>query len=564
MKNSNLLVGILAGFFSISLCIPVGAMAQETKKVMDFQEDKTQPKIQTLQSLPTTLPALDAPIDPAKYVVGPSDIFDVSIWTTNPISLALTVTPEGILIIPTVGEINVSGITLAEAKKRTLAEIRKKYLTGKPTVTLISPRPITIRVSGSVRTPGRYTLLASDRIEKAISEADKPVAIPLAVESESQRLIQIDLENRLKFASRRNIELRHRDGTARRIDLLKYYATRDDQWNPYLNEGDEVFVPQSDNPKRSIGIYGAVNQPGSYEYVDGDSFLDAIQLAYGFRRGAILDSVEFTTYKKDELNLATRLIDARMIIEHKAADFLLEPGDRVVVKDKPEFRNNYRVTVEGEVVYPATYPITRDHTRLSDIVARAGGVTEHAALGAATVIRRVFEREDYAHERILNMRGNVVRDDSTYVRLENELRIQGENVKVDFEKLLVQKDSTQDIILQSEDRIVVPSLQRTVYVYGQVVSPSQIPIVPGKGVEYYVKQAGGFTDFARSSDVVVIKRVSRQWVAPDEATVEDGDFVWVPKVRDRDINYYLTNAAQITTIITGALTVVLLYLQLKK
>lgn len=547
----------------VTLFFAIEARAQEFKKNAETLDKKLQQTFPTSTQLTLPRAILDAPVDPNKYSVGPSDVFAVDMWAGTLLSLMIPVTPEGTLIIPTVGEIQVADLTLAEAKKKVQAEIRKKYSTGQPTVTLYSPRPLSVRVSGDVRVPGSYTLYGSDRVEKAILEASKE-EMPKAVASqtEQQRIEQIETERRLQRASKRNIVVKHRDGTVDRVDLQKFYATRDHRLNPYLKEGDEVFVPLAENPKRVIGVYGAVHQADRYEFVDGDSFLGAIRLAYGFKASAIMDSVELTRYDEAQTELMTTKVDARAILEGRLADIPLQPGDRIIVKAKEEYREDYRVTVEGEVHYPGTYPITRNSTRLSEVLERAGGVTPYAALTSAIIIRKSMG--DISRERLMSLRGNVQREDTLSMILETEVRmLQGEYVQTDFEKLIRQRDSTQDVVLQPEDRVVIPSVKKTVYVFGQVVAPTHVPLAPGEDVAYYVKKAGGFTDRARTGDVVIIKRVTRQWLAPSETTIEDGDYVWVPKVPEHPFTYYLSIVSQTASIIAGALTIVLLFLQLQ-
>ena len=550
-------------FFTASLVLVAQVLAQETKKFPDLLEQRDRTNTQQTQPVPTNLPALDAPVNPAIYVVGPSDVFAVSIWTSPPVTMTAAVTPEGTLIVPTVGEVRVAGLSLADAKKKLLAEIRKRYITGEPTVTLSIPRPIIVRVSGNVRNKGMYSLIGSDRVERAIQEANRSVAASSPQTVEQTKLLA-DIERSVRSASTRNIEVRHRDGTVTYVDLQKYYATRDDRSNPYLIEGDEIYVPQSEVPKKSIGVYGAFLQPGRFEFVEGDRFLDAVKLAHGFKPMAIVDSVDFSRFDDTQTNLVTRVVNAAAVLKGESENFVLQPGDRLVVRERPELRGDFRVNVEGEVLYPATYPITRDHTRISEVLRLAGGVTPFAALKSALVVRKATGTRDITREQLFSMRGNVVREDSTYVQLEDALRMEGENVSVDFEKLLLQRDSTQDIILCSEDRIVIPSIQRTVYVYGQVANPSHVPFISGKSVDYYVRLAGGYTDFARSGDVVVIKSSTRQWLAPGETSIEAGDYVWVPKERDRDLSYYFNIVTQASAIITGTLTVILLYIQITK
>src|SRR5690349_19130429 len=118
--------------------------------------------------------ALESTVNPEEYYVGPSDMIAVNFWMSPPQSYALTVTPEGTLIIPTVGEIMISELTLAKAKEKILSESRKKYLNVLITATLVKPRPVVINVTGQVVNQGLYTLNASDRAGKAIEEANRP------------------------------------------------------------------------------------------------------------------------------------------------------------------------------------------------------------------------------------------------------------------------------------------------------------------------------------------------------------------------------------------------------
>ena len=86
------------------------------------EEEKTSAKIPQF-SAPTAAFIMDGPVDPKEYIVGPGDIFSVSIWSAVPLNFQVPVTPEGSVVIPTVNEVMISGKTLEEAKKLVLAEI---------------------------------------------------------------------------------------------------------------------------------------------------------------------------------------------------------------------------------------------------------------------------------------------------------------------------------------------------------------------------------------------------------------------------------------------------------
>ena len=160
-------------FLCVLFCLNSVSNAQlTTDSKKDLLESKSDLK-NMIQAPASNVPVLEGPVDPEKYYVGPSDVLSVNIWISPPLNFSLTVTPEGTLIIPTVGEVRVTDLTLREAKKRIIDEIKKKYLTGSPSVTLINPRPITVTVTGAIRYPGKYSLNATDRVDKAIAMADK-------------------------------------------------------------------------------------------------------------------------------------------------------------------------------------------------------------------------------------------------------------------------------------------------------------------------------------------------------------------------------------------------------
>jgi len=534
------------------LVLPQSSTAQERMSIRSQTEARALQDL--LPSSPTpTVPPLEAAIDPESYVVGPSDVIGVNIWISPPVSYVLTVTPEGTLIVPTVGEIRVADLTLSQVKEKVTVEVKSRYVRGEPTVTLVAPRRVVVTVKGFVRQQGNQVLYSTDRVEAAIQLSNKVLDPGLQLNPEYD-----------ERASRRNITLRRRDGTIARVDLPKFYATRDNRWNPTLREGDEILVIRTDWARQVIGIYGGVHAPGRFEFVAGDSLLDAIDLAFGFSSLANQDSVVHSRLDSFGRKMTETVVNVRAIREGTAPNIALEPGDRLVVKERIDLREDFRVYIEGEVIYPGMYPITKNVTKLSEVLGKAGGFTEYASLSTAQLLRQSLRREDIEMERLESLRAGAGPDDSLYYLLETDLRIRKEIVNVDFEELFAGKDSTKDVILRDGDRIVVPSTKATVYVFGQVVSPGHVPFVEGRNFAYYVERAGGFTERARDGDVKVVKAKTRQWLAPDETTVERGDYIWVPKVVERPFGYYLTVAAQTAAILTAAATIALLVVQVSK
>jgi protein involved in polysaccharide export with SLBB domain len=551
VKSLFLVTLCLCGFLLLR-GLAVGQLTKATPETLD----DLKLKMGQTQTTATQQPgiALESTIDPDRYFVGPSDIIAVNIWTSPPVNLSLTVTPEGTLIIPAVGEVRVSDMTLSAAKQKILAEVKKKYILGQTTVTLVSPRPIIVMVSGNVLYPGLYTLNSIDRSNKAIEDANRPGRLEM----------RPDFAHIMATMSTRNVVLRHKDGSLGRVDIAKFLATRDDRWNPYLREGDAIIVPRKDETRNVVGVYGQVNSPGRYEYVSGDSIKDVLLISHGFTRQARTDSVEILRMDSTGTAFTSIFVDGTEVLAGKAADFALQPGDRIVVRARPDVRGDERVVVVGEVRYPGVYPISRNSTRLSEVIRSAGGFTENALIRAGHISRRPSAIGTPDLDSLMSVRGRTDDDDHEYYKIEAAIRVRREVVNVNFEDLFLRQNRSQDVILHDEDTIHVPLSTHTVYVFGQVVTPGYQPYVAGKDLEYYVKQAGGYTEKSRKGSEKIVKAGSGQWLSSDETPIEEGDFIWVPKDFDATFGYWLSVVGQTAAILSVALSVMILALQLHK
>ncbi len=550
IKIKNIVLFLLLLFTSTT----VGQFSKdkETNNIFDNFDSKSR-QYQQLMPQPQQV-ALEGTVDAEKYFVGPSDKIAVNIWISPAVNFFLTVTPEGTLIIPTVGEVKVADKTLAEVKKIVHAEVRKKYIASEITVTLIEPRPVVVTVSGNVLNPALYTLSAVDRVDKALQAAN----------TLSQRQTQSELSAVIERMSTRNILLKRKDGSSIRIDIPKFLATKEDKHNPYLREGDVIIVPRKNPIKNVIGVYGEVNNPGRFEFVDGDSITDALKIALGSTPLANLDSIEFSRLDEEAKTIETKILKLSEIYDGNSKNIPLVPCDRIVVKQKLELREDFVVHIGGEVKYPGTYPITKNNSRLSDAIQSAGGFTEFASLKSAELYRQSVSPREMDIERIMSMRGSISPDDTASYFMETELRLRKEIVNVDFEKLFLQNDKSQDVLLKNGDYIQIPSIKNTIYVFGQVITPGHIPFVKGESMEYYIAKCGGFTDAARKGDVKIIKAKTKQWLEPDETTIEEGDYIWVPKKPERTFAYYTTILSQTASILSVVIGIAVLIVQVSK
>jgi polysaccharide export outer membrane protein len=108
---------------------------------------------------------------PAEYIIGPTDVLDVSVWKEPDISRTVTVRPDGKISLPLVGELNASGQTPVQLQ----ALIREKlatYITN-PEVTILmhDARSGAVSIFGKVAKAGSYPLTKQMTVLDVIAAA---------------------------------------------------------------------------------------------------------------------------------------------------------------------------------------------------------------------------------------------------------------------------------------------------------------------------------------------------------------------------------------------------------
>jgi len=507
---------------------------------------------------------MDGPVDPTEYIVGPGDVFTVSIWSAIPLNFQIPVTPEGTIVIPTVNEVAISGLTLETAKKLVISEIKKKYLSGQASFTLSQPRSFTVTVKGLVLQEQTLVVQATERVDAALSIANNIQKYKLNnIIPEQSLFLSEKIEKIFSSSSKRNIRIFRKDGSSVNADIEKYIATRNHIFNPLLRDGDVIIVPPNNIEKNFVGVYGAVAKTGTFEFVEGDSLFNLIAIAGGITQNA--DPEKVTISRIDDSGSYSEMnVNLSKIFVHQASDIALHRGDRILVSQKNSIDRGGAVNIEGEVISPGAYPIIQDSTKLSEIVQKSGGFTKHALLNGSVILRT----KKVAHEQEVESRqmrkGFTMNEDTSYFTNETALNHKNEIVSVDFVSLFEKNDQSKDVSLRDGDRIVVPTKTNSVYVFGEVISPGFIRYAKGMDVKFYITAAGGETDFAQSGDIKIIKAGSKQWLSIGETSVEEGDYVWVPKSPYRPTSYYLTIYSQGFGIIATVVSLVILVSQYTK
>ncbi|MEM1041294.1 MAG: SLBB domain-containing protein [Bacteroidota bacterium] len=528
------------------LLVPAGTQAQGLSGLTPETEAAfQQARRATLQRALTgdTVP-LEGALDPDAYLVGPGDVFGVTIGTAIPLQLSLPVTAEGLLVVPDVGTFEVSGETLGEARRAVRTGLQRAYRNVQTEIALERPRQFYVHVAGTVTRPGRHVVVPVARVEDALSAAMDDTN-PLFVLRQLRQAAALSGEPAF-LPALRNVELRRRDGTAETVDLWRYYASGDLRFNPYLRDGDALYVPAFRDDLAAVAVEGEVSTPGSYDFRDGDTALDLLLIATD---QADLDALGPVRLLRRGDAEGAQTLDAGALAAGLAENPSLQPGDRLLVM--PRDLDAGVATVAGYVRYPGSYPVRSGETTLQDLVALAGSLRPGALARGAYLERRgatrsaLYEPDQLTPFREIPLDAEIA-PLAVQRAVEAEISELTRNSDLDFagrqfygRELLQPQRVSVDVAaaltgtgpaipLRDGDRLVIPGDPQAVLVAGQVQRPGYVPVQAGRDADYYVEQAGGRSDAAEKT-YVRDAGTGRIRLATD-APLASGDYVFVNRV----------------------------------
>ncbi|TFH55299.1 MAG: hypothetical protein E4G91_10925, partial [Candidatus Zixiibacteriota bacterium] len=483
-------------------------MGQSTAKGLDYPLLKPKPETLTQpterkEPERTVVPTgnlLDRAVDPRMYIVGPGDVFVIKLYGVSALPISVEVLPEGVVSLPDVGEVAVGQVTLAEAKQRITDALQTRYRDRAIGVALAKVRSFKISVTGAVEKPGIVAVSAADRVSEAVALAG-------------------GLQEK---GSQRNIQLSNIDRDTLVADLAYFDATGVVNANPYLHEGQVIFVPVVSDSFNKIEIYGAVNAPGVFEFRPGDRISDLLALGFGPSADADLDSAELVRFTDNTIGKASMPVDLRAVLADKMseANITLAPDDRLFVRALSNYRRKEQVTLIGEVKYPGVYPIMDGMLTLKQLIERAGGLLPQASLTEAEMIRKSMygaTEVKTSFDQLLMMSTDKLTDFELQYLKETSSRKPGK-VAVDFELLFGRKLDEHDVPLMDGDIVTVPSKSFAVTVLGRVVNPGLVPYKDNATVDHYIKLAGGYGYKANKRDIRLIKANTGALIRADRNT----------------------------------------------
>jgi protein involved in polysaccharide export with SLBB domain len=320
-----------------------------------------------------------------------------------------------------------------------------------------------------------------------------------------------------------------------------------------------------------VWVLDQVRDPGPYLVADHATLANMLQTAGGTLREADLSSVEVTSTQYDQAsgNSKTQRTDYK----GSPADFekvSLQPSDVIRLRRVFSDRDEGRVTISGQVRYPGTFDITRGE-RLSDILERAGGLTDQAYAYGAVFTREqaaLAERDGNAREaRELEAQLATLASAATNTPDKDAVAYLGSvaqqlrtapvlgRITITADPGILRIKPELDVILQPGDTLFIPKRPSTVAVSGEVLNNGSFQFQNGMRVQDYVQLAGGTTKGADDGRIFIVlpdgtaQPAEEHWLSFGAGnTVPPGSTIIVPRdLRPFDWSLFIRDTVQITS-----------------
>lgn len=394
---------------------------------------------------------------PQSYVLGPGDIVNIDVWGASRDNISTTISPDGTITVENGGVIELSGLTVAQAKQRLRNRLGSFYQDSQIQMTLGQTRTITVHVMGEARKPGSYTLSAFATVFHALHMAggisDLGTLRNIKVFRGGRLLSVVDvydymlngkLTGNVRLADNDIIQVGTYDnlvnieGKVKRpmwyemkaneslATLLRYsggytgdaftkytrvYRKAAGKYNVFnveefdansfrLYDNDSVtvdsIIPRYEN---MVEVKGAVFRPGMYQIGEQiNSVRTVIEAAsgvteYAFARHGIIQRM------KADRKLTTIAVDIEGIMNETVPDVTLQSEDVLFVPTRTDRQEKETLTILGEVQFPGTYTFS-ENTTIEDLILQAGGLKNSASTSKVEVARRMVNP---ASERVDSM-----------------------------------------------------------------------------------------------------------------------------------------------------------------
>ena len=348
------------------------------------------------------------------------------------------------------------------------------------------------------------------------------------------------------------------------VDLDKLMLGEQEE-DVLLNEWDILLVYSEAEVQSPsfVEIDGAVNWPGKYELAPGMKVSDLIFKAGGAKLDETIRGAELFHIMPGEQSVIREISIKQLpgsINVSLDKDIILRAGDSLFIKSEPKLTERKLAEIEGEVRFPGNYSI-REGERLSSLLERVGGFTKEAFLDGTVFTREsIRESQEKMRQKFLERESRTLLEEQQSILLRGstsgivarsaeslkaresmldfikDIEIQGRMV-IKMLSASELKGTKYDILLDDGDSIFIPQIPASVSIIGSVNNSISVPFESSKGINYYIRRAGGLTRHADKSGIYVLRAngeaiskftMSKSIMRGDTIVVPQELKVWTP------------------------------------
>lgn len=309
-----------------------------------------------------------------------------------------------------------------------------------------------------------------------------------------------------------------------------------------LVKNDVLYIPSIHDLKDlgSISVSGEVAKPGTFVYAENTTLEDAIMLAGGLLESASTVKIEVrrriknptSTEQSENIGEVHTFSFKDGYVLDGEAGFILQPYDQVYVRRSPGYVPQIAVTISGEVIFPGSYVLTHKEERLTDLIAKAGGLNNWAYVKGARLLRQM-NAEEYAR---LAAAGKVLQNISDDISVSGIDASSVYSVGIDLEAAIANPGGDADLVLRSGDMLVIPEYISTVKISGNVMYPNVVTYNSNMTVKDYVEMAGGYGFRTKKSKsyVIYLNGTVKKARRLSKNIVEPGCEIVIPEKREKE------------------------------
>ncbi|OUS31484.1 hypothetical protein A9Q99_02640 [Gammaproteobacteria bacterium 45_16_T64] len=411
----------------------------------------------------------------------------------------------------------------------------------------------TATISGNVNLPGKYPihmgmtvggLLQAARsfmpgtdLDKAIFVHHLPVTGKINVE-----LISLTGDSLAKMVSAKD-----------ELIVFSIEQSRAELMEPVIAQLQ--FQADKEDELKVVNVSGYVRSPGTYPLSAGMTVGDLIGLAGGFKEQAFGLGAEITRLDTDDKQYQVfQRLTLDLTAQQNGMSTILGSRDQLYIKRIPNWNEKETVSIKGEVNFPGVYPIYKGDT-VSDLVSRAGGLTDYAEPYAAVFLRDSLKKRE--QEQLQRFKKQLERDVAE-LKLEAAQDITGPKesaavggtllsqlsdaeamgrLVIDLPRILAESNNTLrafNIELKNKDQLIIPPKNPEVSVLGEIQFPTSHLYNRSSDVFDYIEISGGYSSRADESRIYIIRAngqvaaVDNGWFIKNNTEVGPGDTVIVP------------------------------------